>query len=100
MIKTGNWTVSDLIKYLVSVRPTLQSTEIERLRLAPAFPKEPAPGGENEGGTPKVPRLRASDLYEPTDLLRSFGLPLIDWGGQDSEYGWEPDSEEGTPRTI
>ena len=100
MIETGNWTVPDLVEYLVSVRPMLQSTEIEKLRLAPAFPKEPTAGGENEGVTLKVPRLRASDLYEPTDLLRNFGLPLIDWGGQDGEYGWEPDSEEGTLRMI
>ena len=40
MIKTGDWTIPDLVKYLVSVRSALQTIEIEGLRLTPAFPEE------------------------------------------------------------
>jgi len=97
MIKTGDWTTPDLIKYLVSVQSTLQSMEIERLRLTPAFPEEAAvEQSKNEDGTPKkVPKFRASDLYEPLDVFRSLGLPIIDWRGKDGKHRWRSSSEEG-----
>ena len=37
MIKTGDWTIPDLGKYLVSVQSMLQTIEIEGLQLTPAF---------------------------------------------------------------
>lgn len=98
MIKTGDWTIPELIKYLVSVQSTLQSIEIERLRLTPAFPEEAtAEQNQNEDGTPrKVPKFRASDLYEPLDVFRNLGLPIIDWRGKDAKHKWRSNSEEGT----
>jgi len=102
MIKTGDWTIPDLIKYLVSVQSTLQSIEIDRLRLTPAFPEEQtAEQNRNEdGATKKVPKFKASDLYEPLDVFRSLGLPIIDWRGKDGKHKWKPNTEEGTPGLV
>ena len=90
MIKTGDWTIAELTKYLVAVRSTLTETEMERLRMTAAFQKEQA----IEDGTPKtrVARYKASDLYEPLDVFRQLGLPIIDWGTQTK---WRNNSEEG-----
>jgi hypothetical protein len=102
MIKTGDWTIPDLIKYLVSVQSTLQPIEIERLRLTPAFPEETtAQQDKNENGAPKkVPKFKASDLYEPLDVFRNLGLPIIDWRGKDGKHKWRSNSEEGAPDTV
>jgi hypothetical protein len=83
MIKTGDWTVADLIKYLVNVQSTLSATEIERLQATSAFVKE---GGE------QTARFRAVDLYEPQDNIRQLGLPILDWGANTK---WKASSEEG-----
>ena len=83
MIKTGDWTVADLIKYLVNVQTTLSAAEMEKLRATSAFIKE--------GGEPKA-RFRAVDLYEPQDTFRQLGLPIIDWG---ANAKWKGASEEG-----
>ena len=102
MIKTGDWAIPDLIKYLVSVQSTLQPIELERLRLTPAFPEEAAAEQtENEGVIlKKVPKFRASDLYEPLDVFRSLGVPIIDWTGKDGKNKWRSNSEEGTLEVI
>jgi hypothetical protein len=93
MIKTGDWTTYDLVKYLVSVQSTLTSQEIERLRQTAAFPKEGA-GKEQltTGPSRKVQRHKAMDLYEPVDVFRELRLPIIDWGG---DSRWRPMSDEG-----
>lgn len=91
MIKTGDWTTADLVKYLVAVQSTLTAAELERLRMTSAFPREMTnPEALSEKG--KTPRCKASDLYEPSDVLRELGLPLIDWGGRAK---WRGTSEEG-----
>ena len=84
MIKTGDWTVADLIKYLVNVQSTLSPSELDRLRATSAFSKE--------GNVSDKTRHRAVDLYEPQDLFRQLGLPIIDWG---SNTKWRSSSEEG-----
>ena len=83
MIKTGDWTVADLIKYLVNVQMTLSAAEMEKLQATYAFVKE---------GDEKTTRFRAVDLYEPVDSLRQLGLPIIDWG---TNTKWRGVSEEG-----
>ena len=102
MVKTGDWTIPDLIKYLVSVQPTLQPAEIERLRATPAFPEEATSGqSRNEDGAPKkATRFKASDLYEPLDTFRSLGLSTIDWQMKEGKHKWKSNSEEGTPKTV
>jgi hypothetical protein len=32
------------------------------------------------------------DLYEPVDIFRELGLPVIDWG---ADNRWRPMSDEG-----
>lgn len=91
MIKTGDWTIADLIKYLVAVQTTLTPTELERLMMTSAFPRERREDEKlPENG--KSPRHKASDLYEPLDVLRELKLPVIDWG---THPKWRNNSEEG-----
>jgi Protein of unknown function (DUF3684) len=93
MIKTGDWTTYDLVKYLVSIQSTLTSQEFERLRQTSAFPREGAGKEQSAAGTiRKVQRNRAMDLYEPLDIFRELGLPVMDWG---ADNRWRPTSDEG-----
>ena len=87
MIKTNEWTIADLTKYLVSVRSTLTPEEMQRLKATAAFPKEMA-------ADPIMKRTRyfANQLFEPSTTFRSLGLPVIDWGHQTK---WRSSSEEG-----
>jgi hypothetical protein len=32
------------------------------------------------------------DLYEPVDVFRELGLPVIDWG---ADNRWRPSTDEG-----
>ncbi|KAG8743102.1 hypothetical protein FRC10_000402 [Ceratobasidium sp. 414] len=90
MIHTGDWTAADLIKYLVAVRDTLTSTEIERLKQTSAFMREDLAGDKSgDGAAPK--RFMAKELYEPVEVLRGLGLPILLWGEQAK---WRPNSEE------
>lgn len=90
MIKTNEWTINDLTRYLVSVKSNLKEEEIRRLRLTAAFPKERSEEDKDNG--PKLRRLRADQLYEPLPIFRQLGLPIIDWGVQTK---WRSNSEEG-----
>lgn len=91
MIKTGDWTIADLIKYLVAVQTTLVPVEFERLTMTSAFPRERyAEEKLPENGKPS--RHKASELYEPLDVFRELKLPVIDWG---THPKWRSSSEEG-----
>lgn len=92
MIKTGDWSIVDLVKYLVAVQQTLSAVELERLKHTAAFPKE-VPAGTSE--EEKLRRYQAGDLYEPLETLRSLQLPILDW---DSQTKWRASSEEGKMR--
>lgn len=94
MVKTGNWTIAELMKYLVSVRSTLEDAEIERLRGTAAFPKEPGSEPENSMRK-KVSRHLACHLYEPSAIFRKLCLPVLDWG---KKQDWDESSEEGQQR--
>ncbi|EGO00977.1 hypothetical protein SERLA73DRAFT_87350 [Serpula lacrymans var. lacrymans S7.3] len=89
MIKTGDWTISDLTTYLVAVQSTLTPEEVDRLRATTAFTKEEP--DENSTKTQKRARYRAYDLYEPSTIFRQLKLPIIDWGHQ---VKWKSSSEE------
>ena len=90
MIKTNEWTVADLAKYLVSVQSTLSNEEWARLKVTAAFFKETTLGGD--AGSQKPMRYQAQELYEPLDAFRQLGLPVMDWGKQK----WRSSSDEGT----
>lgn len=90
MIKTNEWTIADLTKYLTSVKATLTAEEMARLRVTAAFPIEALTN--NSGSALK--RCQAKELYEPLDIFRQLGLPVIDWG---TRTKWRGSSEEGIP---
>lgn len=90
MIKTNEWTIADLTKYLVTVKATLTAEEMERLKVTAAFPKENR--SESDIGEVKRVRCQAKDLYEPLEIFRQLGLPVIDWGTQTK---WRSSSDEG-----
>jgi len=102
MIRTGDWSMHDLIKYLVAVENSLTDIEVTRLRETVAFAREEPgnpPPTNGEGATtpaPNVPpkqRYRARDLYEPTNALQELGLPVLAW---DRGQKWRSSSDEGT----
>jgi hypothetical protein len=90
MVRTGDWTAADLIKYLASVQSTLTTTEMGRLTVTSAFTQEDGSMNLTEGQKPS--RYCASELYEPLDIHRQLRLPVIDWGKQ---VKWRGGSEEG-----
>jgi hypothetical protein len=106
MIKTGDWTVPDLVKYLASVQGTLSEKEWKKLRATAAFLAEvkdkgqaPVDGQEGKDGKVAVvvaKRWNANQLYEPIPALREMGLPILDWQGA----RWRNSSEEGEHRRL
>ena len=77
----------------MSIQSTLTSQELERLRHTAAFTKEGTDKEPPVSATGrKVQRYKAMDLYEPVDIFRELGLPLIDWG---VDNRWKPSSDEG-----
>lgn len=92
MIKTGDWSTIDLIKYLVAVQTTLSDEELERLKLTAAFPREQRNERQDQiqSNTAKLERYRASQLFEPLDVFRKLGLPVLDWG----QNKWKASTEE------
>lgn len=108
LVNAGSWDHMQLVKYLASVRETLSSGEIKRLKATPIFPKEdpdavkpdtPPPqrikaeGDTAESPTPPPPvqvkRYPANALYAPNEVLAALGLPMIEWKGR-----WRATSDE------
>ncbi|KAG8215924.1 hypothetical protein J3R82DRAFT_7898 [Butyriboletus roseoflavus] len=87
MVKTGDWSISDLVGYLVQVRDTLTTEEFAKLASTAAFPMEGAPPAAGK----KKPRYCARELYEPTNTFRQLQLPILDWG---EKSRWRNNSEE------
>ncbi|GAA6058557.1 hypothetical protein JCM10212_006996 [Sporobolomyces blumeae] len=98
LLGAGDWSHVQLVRYLISVRDTLSTTEFDRLRKTTWLPKEgegkvdgpPGPNGEKT--KPKTVRYRAAELYEPLEPLRALGLPLVDW--TTSTTKWRTNSDE------
>jgi hypothetical protein len=71
------WSFTDLVHYLVSVKDDIPKQDIERLRSTAIFPIEEGVGTERRAG-----RLyKVSELFEPKDIFRELGLPLLHWPG-------------------
>ncbi|KAJ6495551.1 hypothetical protein C8R47DRAFT_1213045 [Mycena vitilis] len=84
MIKTKEWSIFDLTRYLVDVKSSLTADEWAKLKMTAAFQ---ASSGELDQ---KQTRFYAKQLYEPTDSLRQLGLPVIDWG----QHKWKASSDQ------
>ena len=85
LVGGGTWTCQDLMKYLVSVKDTLSTEELARLKMTAAFPLEV------DASITKPVRRKPMELYEPVETMRELGLPLLNWG----EAKWKPNSDEG-----
>jgi Protein of unknown function (DUF3684) len=81
----------DLTRYLILIKDILSTTEIESLQAAKVFVEE----GSTMIHEPHQHRIGA--LYEPLDIHRQLGLPIIDWGFQ---VPWQATSEEGQNTSI
>ncbi|KAJ6607773.1 hypothetical protein B0H10DRAFT_2070382 [Mycena sp. CBHHK59/15] len=86
MIKTNEWSIFELTKHLVDVKSSLTAAEWTRLKMTSAFSKEV---GDTEAGQ-KLTRYQAKELYEPLDIFRQLGLPVIDWG----QHKWRGSSDQ------
>jgi len=84
MAETGNWNITDLIRYLVQVRNALTTEEVTRLESSAVFAKEDLQSD--------TIRYCAGDLYPPIEIFRQLQLPVIQW---DEKSKWQDDSEEG-----
>lgn len=91
LIGGGTWTCQDLMKYLVSVKDTLSSDELARLKQTAAFPLEVEKAADVGNDRVAAVRRKPHQLYEPVEAMRALGLPLLDWG----EGKWKSNSDEG-----
>ncbi|KAG0338943.1 hypothetical protein BG000_003116 [Podila horticola] len=103
LVNAGSWDHMQLVKYLTSVRDTLSSGEMKRLKATSIFPREdlskpptPPPKTDSESPTSSTPpppapvrRYAANTLYVPSEVLADLGLPVIEWKGR-----WRATSDE------
>ena len=78
------WSHVDLIKYLASVHNDIPSDDIKRLKDTPICP------ATSRDGKTSQQRYRVCELFEPSEVMRSLGLRLLQWPGI-----YRPGSEEG-----
>ncbi|KAJ7039263.1 hypothetical protein C8F04DRAFT_1087709 [Mycena alexandri] len=86
MIKTNEWSIFELTKYLVDVKTSLTPEEFTKLKNTAAFSKELGAGDADKKRT----QYCARQLYEPIDTFRQLGLPVIDWG----QNKWKSSSDQ------
>ncbi|KAG8924329.1 hypothetical protein FRC02_010499 [Tulasnella sp. 418] len=84
-IDFGKLDAHDLAGYLVSNQTSIPEAEFAVLRQKVLFPRAQVPGAQEDKSTP-------SELYEPLDVFRQLGLPVLDWG----VYVWDPWSREAS----
>ena len=71
----STWSFFDLVQYLASVREDIPARDIERLRSTAFCPLETE---TQQSGRPQ--RLfRVSEVFEPRDVFRKMGLPILQW---------------------
>ncbi|KIJ58355.1 hypothetical protein HYDPIDRAFT_119620 [Hydnomerulius pinastri MD-312] len=84
MLSMGNWTVFDLVDYLVRKGPSLTSEDLSALKSSEIFMRESCQSNEEENT-----RHRADELYPPVDIFRRLRLPVIEWKSE-----WKDTSPE------
>ena len=72
----ATWSHADLVKYLASVRSDIPPDDIIRLKSTPLCPAEA--DGPNRA---TMQRFLLAELFEPSEVLRSLGLQLLQWPG-------------------
>ncbi|KAF8431325.1 hypothetical protein L210DRAFT_3651207 [Boletus edulis BED1] len=82
----GNWTVLDLIKYLVQEERSLTDDDISGLKLIKIFTKE-----DSEDSSEENIGCCADELFPPVDTFRKLQLPIIEWS---EKLEWRDTSSE------
>ncbi|KAG6369865.1 hypothetical protein JVT61DRAFT_13426 [Boletus reticuloceps] len=82
----GNWTVLDLIQYLVQEERSLTDDDISGLKLIKIFTKEDSQGSHEENIG-----CCADELFPPVDTFRKLQLPVIEWS---EKLEWRDTSSE------
>ena len=80
------WSFADLVRYLVSVKDDIPKQDIERLKTTAICPVEEGQGEHRKPGK----LCKVSNLFEPKDVHRTLGLPVLYWAGM-----WRPAGPEG-----
>ncbi|KIJ65877.1 hypothetical protein HYDPIDRAFT_151535 [Hydnomerulius pinastri MD-312] len=86
MLSTGDWTMFNLVDYLVQEEPSLTSEDLSALKSFEIFTREIFQSNEEENT-----RHRADELYPPVDIFRRLRLPVIEWSGK---FEWRDTSPE------
>ena len=88
----GDWTVLDVIDYLVQEESSLTAEDLSSLRSSKIFRRECWQGDGQEDT-----RHCAAELYPPLDVFRKLRLPVLEWSGKS---GWTETSPEGELNVI
>ncbi|KZF21370.1 HATPase_c domain-containing protein [Xylona heveae TC161] len=73
----AKWSHVDLIRYLAAIRDDIPPEDIKRLRATPICPAE----DRDDSSKPSARKYKISELFEPSDALRSLHLPVLQWPG-------------------
>ena len=92
MLSPGDWTVLNVIDYLVREESSLTAEDLSSLRSSKTFKRECLQGGGQEDT-----HHCAAELYPPLDIFRKLRLPVIEWS---RKSGWTETSSEGELNVI
>ncbi|RCI16057.1 hypothetical protein L249_2073 [Ophiocordyceps polyrhachis-furcata BCC 54312] len=79
------WSHMELIKYLASVQNDIPSDDLKKLRQSKICPAEAGPPGM-EPTKSTTALFKVSELFEPSDSLRTLGLPILQWPGPPGSF--------------
>ncbi|KAI6017290.1 hypothetical protein BKA83DRAFT_30366 [Pisolithus microcarpus] len=88
MPSTGNWTMFNLIDYLVQEEPSLTSEDFSTLKSSKIFMRESLQGNEEENTCHCIDKL-----YPPVDVFRRLRLPIIEWSGKSEWMDTSPEAQ-------
>jgi hypothetical protein len=80
------WSFADLVRYLVSVKDDIPKQDIDKLKNTAIYPVEEGQNEHRKAGK----MCKVSELFEPKDVFRTLGLPVLYWQGV-----WRPSGPEG-----
>ena len=92
MLSPGDWTVLNVIDYLIREEPSLTVEDLSSLRSSKIFKRECLQGGGQEDT-----HHCAAELYPPLDIFRNLQLPVLEWS---RKSGWTETSPEGELNVI
>ncbi|KAI6104041.1 hypothetical protein EDD16DRAFT_1900225 [Pisolithus croceorrhizus] len=88
MSSTRNWTVLNLIDYLVQEEPSLTAEDFSTLKSSKIFMSESSQGNEEENTYYCI-----GGLYPPVDIFRRLRLPVIKRSGKSEWMDISPEAQ-------